>query len=225
MDFSSVFIIINLQTWVLLLDYLGIGIPTPPPSHPDTPDGERAFPAQDREPGNGPASRDQGIGRVSSEHSTSRVAGLVDESLLSDARDLLSLDAEVGNSMYTSAYQSIPSGGREKTPETGGAFELGGFSDLSNIQEEYSHVTTPLSGGRVGGSVWGVEGKLSLQVKLNVNSLTVTFNKLEHPLARGGVAGVSAEVKLRRGNIEISGSLGQGSVMDMTETGAYYRER
>lgn len=31
-DFSSVYVIINLQTWVLLFDYLGIGVPTPPPS-------------------------------------------------------------------------------------------------------------------------------------------------------------------------------------------------
>lgn len=30
--FSSVFVIVNLQTWVLLFDFLGIGIPTPPPS-------------------------------------------------------------------------------------------------------------------------------------------------------------------------------------------------
>ena len=153
----------------------------------------------------------------------------MDESLLSDARDLLSLDADVSSSVYASAYQSIPSGGHEKTvggrEKTPRSLTGEPFSDLSGIQEEYSHVTTPLSGGRVGGSVWGVEGKLSVRVKLNVNSLTVTFNKLEHPLARGGVAGVTAEVKLRRGNIDISGSLGQGSVMDMTETGAYYRER
>lgn len=32
MDFSSVYVVINLQTWVLLFDYLGIGVPTPPPS-------------------------------------------------------------------------------------------------------------------------------------------------------------------------------------------------
>ena len=74
-------------------------------------------------------------------------------------------------------------------------------------------------------SVWGVEGKLSLKCKLNVKSLTVTFNKQEHPLAKGNVSGVSAEVKLAEGNMEISGVLGQGSVLDMTETGAYYRER
>ena len=35
-DFSSVYVIINLQTWVLLFDYLGIGVPTPPPSRPSS---------------------------------------------------------------------------------------------------------------------------------------------------------------------------------------------
>jgi hypothetical protein len=35
-DFSSVYIVINLQTWVLLFDYLGIGVPTPPPSRPSS---------------------------------------------------------------------------------------------------------------------------------------------------------------------------------------------
>ena len=42
-DFSSVSVIVNLQTWVLLFDFLGIGIPTPPPS-PSSPSHTAAAP-------------------------------------------------------------------------------------------------------------------------------------------------------------------------------------
>lgn len=134
----------------------------------------------------------------------------------SDAKDILSL----GGSLYMSTYQSFPEEvhGHDDTAGTG--MEPGGVTE-----ETHSSVSAGHASRDQGVSVWGMEGKISIRAKLNVNSLTVTFNKPEHPLARGGVSGVTAEVKLRHGNIEISGSLGQGSVMDMTETGAYYRER
>ena len=74
-------------------------------------------------------------------------------------------------------------------------------------------------------SVWGVEGKGSVDISLKVGSLTVTFNKPEHPLAQGVVSELVARVESRRGNLQLSGRLGQASVVDLTETGAYYRER
>ena len=64
-----------------------------------------------------------------------------------------------------------------------------------------------------------------MEVCLNVRSLTVTFNKPEHLLARGNVSSLSAQLELNKGNMKISGSLGQASVIDLTETGAFYRER
>ena len=73
--------------------------------------------------------------------------------------------------------------------------------------------------------VWGVEGKGSMDISLKVRSLTVTFNKPEHPLAQGVVSELVARVETRRGNLQLSGMLGQASVVDLTETGAYYRER
>ena len=73
--------------------------------------------------------------------------------------------------------------------------------------------------------VWGVEGKASVDLSLKVRSLTVTFNKPEHPLAQGVVSELVAKVETRRGNLQLSGKLGQASVVDLTETGAYYRER
>ena len=73
--------------------------------------------------------------------------------------------------------------------------------------------------------MWGVEGKMSVEVMLNVKSLTVTFNKPDHPLARGSVTSLSTQLQLNKGNVAISGYLGQASVTDLTETGAFYRER
>lgn len=215
MDFSSVNIIINLQTWVLLLDYLGIGIPTPPPSRPDTPDCEDTFPGPAVKTGLKGRATDAGGGRGSK-----KKRDAMEDSLLADARDMLSLD----ESLYVSTYQAMGDG------------DPGGASDESALplrDRSGGKRTAAPDTGDTGeqnrdegpSSVWGVEGKTSLRLKLNVNSLTVTFNKPEHPLARGGVSGVSAEVKLMQGNMEVSGSLGQGSVLDMTETGAYYRER
>ena len=66
---------------------------------------------------------------------------------------------------------------------------------------------------------------MSMEVTLNVKSLTVTFNKPEHPLARGNVTSLSTQLHLNKGNVTITGSLGQASVTDLTETGAFYRER
>ena len=73
--------------------------------------------------------------------------------------------------------------------------------------------------------MWGVEGKGSVDLSLKVRSLTVTFNKPEHPLAQGVVSELVAKVETRRGNLQLSGKLGQASVVDLTETGDYYRER
>ena len=210
------FVIINLQTWVLLLDYLGIGIPTPPPSRPETPEPEEAHPPKDHR------GETITLGGEKIPSGPSQTRGASGESISSDAKDAL------GGSLYVSTYQTLPEEGQGHDITEGSA-KTSILTDLSGIQEAFSNASTPLSAGHPsrdqGGSVWGMEGKISVRVKLNVNSLTVTFNKPEHPLARGGVSGVTAEVKLRRGNMEISGSLGQGSVIDMTETGAYYRER
>ena len=216
MDFSSVFVIINLQTWVLLLDYLGIGIPTPPPSRPVTPDPEHVPTGSQNPPRDEEASF-----KASGESSDNPLRSLIDNSLMNDARDLLSLGSDKENSLYVSMPQILEENHMETT-----ASEDKITSDLSNVQLAYSMTSTLSEDNSLKDStVWGVDGKMSVCVKLNVNSLTVTFNKPEHPLARGSVSGVTAEVKLKQGNMEISGALGQGSVVDMTETGAYYRER
>lgn len=285
-DFSSVFVVINLQTWVLLLDFFGIGVPTPPPSRPSTPTRDTSptratsptqtasptratFPKQATSPTTSSSATttstttttSSSTGEYSSQTSSSlptenpnssttstsgsitvissstseQTSSQMDASLIADARAMLSLGSQPDDSLYLSTYQAPGTDqSTQATPQrSGGKQGKEGrvISDLSSMQEAYCTASASSLGAEgagvrdQGSSVWGVEGKMSLQLKLNVKSLTVTFNKPEHPLARGGVSGVTAEVKLVRGNMEISGSLGQGSVLDMTETGAYYRER
>lgn len=143
---------------------------------------------------------------------------LVDRSLLEDALDFTSLGSDPASSLYTSAWQSLSSKREENTVSEP-------RERLASNESEDSVYAGADEGVQAGNSVWGVDGKMSMGVKLNVKSLTVTFNKPDHPLARGNVSLVSAQVKMRRGNVEIVGRLGQASVSDLTETGAYYRER
>ena len=74
-------------------------------------------------------------------------------------------------------------------------------------------------------TVWGAEEKISVNIRLRVESLSVTFNKLEHPLARGVASGLKVDLNLKHGNTKLCGSVGQVNVTDLTETGAFYPER
>lgn len=138
----------------------------------------------------------------------------VDRSLLEDALEYTSLGSDPANSLYRSAWETLTTDNDVTTPTTS-----------SPDKNSLPPVTDPIEGAGEERSVWGVEGKACVGVELSVKSLTVTFNKPEHPLARGNVSHVTAQLKLRRGNTEISGVLGEASVVDLTETGACYRER
>ena len=181
---------------MVLFDYLGIGIPTPPPSRSATPE-----PPQ---PNLKTPSTDENV-MTGSTH----IPG-VDRSLLEDALEFTSLGSDPTSSLYRSAWQSLPS-------ET--------VVEVQPPEEEQSLSPQQVEGEQDGNTVWGVEGKMSMGVELRVKSLTVTFNKPEHPLARGNVSHVTAELIMKHGNMEIKGMLGQASVSDLTETGAFYRER
>ena len=196
MDFSSVYVIINLQTWVVLFDYLGIGIPTPPPSRSATPEPP-------------PITVPSELVMTGSTHIPS-----VDRSLLEDAMEFTSLGSDPSISLYRSAWQDLPSHDETSVP-----------NQPSPENSLSPPLIDPLEGDEDGKSVWGVDGKMCVGVELSVKSLTVTFNKLEHPLARGNVSHVTAQLKLNRGNTEIKGMLGEASVVDLTETGTYYKER
>ena len=210
-EFSSAFVIINLQTWVLLFDYLGVGIPTPPPSEPATPTGgERegggesfSWPSSG-EKINVPAAPFQDPKKDDDSALPLLLGVRIDQSLQQDAFDYLELDT---------AASHVEDEGAAATPMCPPASFDGGESGSGESTLKARSV------------VWGVEGKMSAKVVLCVKFLSVTFNKPEHPLARGSVSLLNATVGLSRGNMEVEGSLGQASLLDLTETGAYYRER
>ena len=167
--FSSVYLVINLQTWVLLFDYLDIGVPTPPTS-----------PVQSNS-----------IYDIPIPHLTSLA------SPTNDGLDMYSLRTD------------------------GSVYIIPDISKLDSTSRTASnvHVVTQK------GTVWGVEGKISLKLNLKVPSLTVTFNKSNHPLARGTAKDLYAELESCHGNVKLEGHFGQASLIDLTETGSYYRER
>lgn len=159
--FSTVYLIINLQTWVLFFDYLGIGIPTPPSSPVD--DDHKPF---------------------------------------FQADDSTDDDTEYSNMLSLQPNASITINQVDSTPPAGD----------SKVPDSKS-------------TVWGVEGKTSANLSLKVQSLTVTLNKPEHPLARGIAGMLEVNATLEHSNMSVKGSLGQASLIDLTDTGAYYRER
>ena len=159
--FSTVYLVINLQTWVVLFDYLGIGVPTPPSSPLDN---------------------------------TASFFQTVDDNCLND--------------IDPSLYSLKPDGSvliKDRRSQT---------SPKKDSTQEPCKST-----------VWGVEGKMSANIKLRVRSLTVTLNKSEHLLARGVASGLEVDATLEQSNVLAKGSLGQASLVDFTDTGAYYREK
>ena len=255
MDFSSVRVIINLQTWVLLFDYLGIGVPTPPPSRSDTPTCPEAQPEEPVQVSAAPkgsgAQHHQSRSAVTQPQAPGREGvntglsgatqprpprregvntglSMVDASLLEDAMDFCSLGSDE-NSLYVSAFQQPSTAPGDHHGNKGGEtlgmlFEDSAiFESLQFDQKEEEGEGEGEKGVRA--TVWGAEGKLSLNIAVQVKSLSVTFNKPEHALAKGSVRSLSALLALNDGNTDISGSLGQASVLDLTQTGAYYRER
>ena len=348
MEFSSASVIINLQTWVLLLDYLGIGIPTPPPSPSsllfleEEEEEENEEEVEDYHYKQQNTQKDRNEGRLNSLEkkegssednvlgsltpSSHSHSGLVTSpvhlhpsplsptaslsaSLFSSSWDLPSsstssettppplTDSTSETSLRLSATHRAPSlavnpSCSSHSPKPSPEAERYGSTLSSQIfsNQDTTHSPHPPSSLRFnpsirdpstgttpsfpashkpssdpnslkqpsstvgmtfeprasqkqpllqsdeltssdsqpvgeGDSVWGVEGKASVDISLKVKSLTVTFNKPEHPLARGVVSELVAKVESRRGNLQLSGVLGQASVVDLTETGAYYRER
>ena len=233
-EFSSASVIINLQTWVLLLDFLGIGIPTPPPSPSSMlleVDEEEEEETQQQQ------HQQQHQQQQQTQHAfSSLLMSRLDHSLNQDALDFGSLptsgqtphsvgeasarlrptglSASLDKNLYMSAWDNP----LELTPENS-SWKLP--TPSKTVEDSEPSVDAP----NTVGTVWGAEDKMSLDISLNVRSLTVTFNKPEHPLTQGVVNSLTARVETSRGNLKLSGSLGQASVVDLTETGAYYRER
>ena len=217
-DFSSVSITVNLQTWVVLLDFFGIGIPTPPASRsPSPPPAESANEKQQPlDISSNVFGRDQRSLSFSLKRPFNSVSNLPDSSVIDQMLSYHDFAMSPGDSNIPpdSPMSNIAEGTLNESRLFKSSYQT--FSEMTASKKSVSSDAS---------SVWGIEDKPSFQVHLSVHSLSVTFNKPGHPFAKGIVSGVKSSVKYQKGNISISGTLGQASVTDLTDTGAYYRER
>ena len=220
MEFSSVNIMVNLQTWVVLLDFFGIGIPTPPSSRSHSPPPEAANEQQQGsiDTSNSVFGREHRSSfnlRNSLSGSSNMLGSVMIDQMLS--HDMLSHEL-LGHSSCNTPGES-PMSSITGDPMNDSWLFRSSYQTLSDARSCMKSTSSDVS------SVWGCDDKPSFQVNLCVQSLSVTFNKPEHPFAKGIVSGVKASIKYQKGNIDASGTLGQASVTDLTDTGAYYRER
>ena len=111
MDFSSVYVVINLQTWVLLFDYLGIGVPTPPSSRESPAEPHEGPPTAKFEP---PPSLS--VNRESTLiDQTDAFLSALEQSLLQDATDFSSLGSGDENGNLQRRYSGQPASLEEET--------------------------------------------------------------------------------------------------------------
>lgn len=209
---------------MVLLDFFGIGIPTPPSSRSHTPPPEEAANEQQHSSMDmsssvfGREHRSSSFNLRNSQSGSSNMLGsvMIDQMLSHDMLSHELLGHSHGNTPNESPMSSITGDPMNDSWLFRSSYQT--FNDPSlpsRMQSSSSDVS----------SVWGCEDKPSFQVNLCVQSLSVTFNKPEHPFAKGIVSDVKASIKYQKGNINASGTLGQASVTDLTETGACYRER
>ena len=199
----------------MLLDFFGIGIPTPPSSRsPSPPPSETTSEKQQPlDMSSNVFGREQHSLSFSLKRPFNSDTNLPDSSVIDQMLSYHDFDAlATGNVLPDSPPMHIIEGSVNESRL------------FQSSHQTFSEITIK-SMSSDASSVWGIEDKPSFQVHLSVHSLSVTFNKPEHPFAKGVVSGVESSVKYQKGNISISGTLGQASVTDLTDTGAYYRER
>ena len=197
----------------MLLDFFGIGIPTPPSSRspsPPPPSETTSEKQQLLDMSSNVFGREQHSLSFSLKRPFNSATNLPDSSVIDQMLSHHDFDAM--------ATGNVPPGSPSLNIIEGSANE-------SRLFQSPHQTFSVKSMSSDTSSVWGIEDKPSFQVHLSVHSLSVTFNKPEHPFAKGVVSGVESSVKYQKGNISISGTLGQASVTDLTDTGAYYRER
>jgi len=193
----------------VLLDFFGIGIPTPPSSRSPSP-----APAETANEKQQPLDMSSNVfGREQPKRSFNSVSNLPDSSMIDQMLSYHNFDLMAPSDMSPGIPASNTVEDLINNPS--GLFQ-NSLNDMVGVTKSASSDMS---------SVWGIEDKPSFQVHLSIHSLSVTFNKPEHPFAKGIVSGVKSSVKYLKGNINISGTLGQASMTDLTDTGAYYRER
>ncbi|KAK3737381.1 hypothetical protein QZH41_011519 [Actinostola sp. cb2023] len=132
-DFNSLDTVVNLQTWVLVLDFFGIGVPQTSPSQPNSP-------------------------------------------------------------VSTQAPSSVLDPVTPQTPKG---------MDLIYVEEEPT----------------------TTHIEIQVQSLTLTLNKSQYPLAKAKVAGLFCFLKMGDGRLCADGKLATVSLTDMSPHGSLYREK
>ena len=63
------------------------------------------------------------------------------------------------------------------------------------------------------------------EIKFQVESFTLVFNKPEYELAQATAASLCTTINLRDGNLSASGQLGSLSLLDQSPHGHLYRQR
>lgn len=202
---------------MVLLDFFGIGVPTPPSSRSPSPPLADTANEKPLDMSSNVFGREQSSVSFSLKRPFSGAVNLPDSSVIDQMLSYHDFDV-----MATSEDNIPPDNSMSNTVE-------GSMNDSKLFQSSYQTLSETAfktkSMSSDPSSVWGIDDKPSFQVHLSVHSLSVTFNKPEYPFAKGTVSGVKSSVKYQKGNINISGTLGQASVTDLTDTGAYYRER
>ena len=70
-----------------------------------------------------------------------------------------------------------------------------------------------------------VAGHVNSEYKVRVSSLSLTLNKVNYPLAKIKIAGLSSMVYLRENNMRVKGKLMKINLLDMSPHGKMYREK
>ena len=66
---------------------------------------------------------------------------------------------------------------------------------------------------------------INSEYKVRVSSLSLTLNKVNYPLAKIKIAGLSSLVNLKENNMSVKGKLMKINLMDMSPHGKMYREK
>ncbi|XP_052810385.1 intermembrane lipid transfer protein VPS13D-like isoform X2 [Mya arenaria] len=70
-----------------------------------------------------------------------------------------------------------------------------------------------------------VQAVVNSEIKVKMERLSIILNKEEYRFAEASVSKLNANVVMRDGNIDVKGQLGKVSLLDLSPSGALYRER
>ena len=152
---------------MLLLDFFGIGIPTPPSSRSLSPPPTETSHEKPLDMSSNVFGREQRSSSFSLKRPYGSASDLPDSSLIDQMLSYHNFDV-MGPSEGDLPLDNTVSNTVEMSVNDSRLFQ-------SSRQSETTRGATSSS------DVWGIEDKPSFQIHLSVHSLSVTFNKPEHP--------------------------------------------